>query len=138
MNPFLKPDQTIDLHEFLARGPQHTEILFKEFFSQQIAEERKAQPSMLLKIYRINRYSPSNNVEIIQAYSNSQAAYLFLLYETKYYDSYPFTERLQECIDLGSLTPYDIYLLTIDNIFDKDMTYSDYLTEIDSLVIVHP
>ena len=138
MNPFEKPDQTIDLYEFLDRGPHQTETLFKDFFLQQTTEELKSSSSPILKIYRINRYIPSNNVEIIQAYSNSQAAYLFLLYETKYYDNYPFTERLQECLDVGSLTPYDIYLLTVDNIFDKDITYNDYLTELENLVMIHP
>ena len=139
MNPFDFPDQPMDVDEFIENGPEITDSLLKDFFRRQVAEEIiDGKISNNLKIYKINRCHQDDNVEIIQAYNNSQAAYLFLLYEAKLPDSYPFTERLQHCRDLGPLTPYDIYLLIIHTILDKDIDYNDYLTEVSKLIILRP
>jgi len=139
MNPFDTPDQSIDLDEFIDYGPEKTEVAFKDFFRRQVIEELvDGKSPNKFKIYKINRHNQNDDTEIIQAYNNSQAAYLFLLYESKSPDCYPFTERLHHCRDLGELTPYDIYLLVIHSIFDKDIEYNDYLSEVNKLTILRP
>ena len=139
MNPFEYPDQVFDLGEFLELNQIHTEILFKEFFYNQLNQEfNDGAQNKVIKNYLINRYTKNNNIEIIQAYNNSQAAYLYLIYEAKYANHFPFTERLRHCSDLGDLTPYDIYSLTIHNIFDKDLCFNDYVAEIEKIIILHP
>lgn len=157
MNPFNTPDQAFNVGEFLMNDPKKTEILFKSFFQEQVNEDLldhhilavsqkdKVIEPPKLKNYLITRYIDTSNhesvpqsVEIIQAYTQSQASYLFLLYESKTVDSFPFTERLHYWLDMGPLTPYDVYLLTIDCVFDKDLYYNDYLTEIEQLAIIRP
>jgi hypothetical protein len=139
MNPFDHPDQAIDVDEFIASGVHKTEISFKDFFRRQVAEEIiDGKISNNLKIYQIIRCNQGEDVEIIQAYNDAQAAYLFLLYETKLPDSYPFTERLQHCRDLGFLTPYDMYLLVIHTIMDQEIEYNDYLKKVSKLTILCP
>jgi hypothetical protein len=139
INPFDYPDQVMNIDDFLGTGQENTENLFKEFFRKQVSEDIiDGKISNSLKIYKINRCHPDSNVEIIQAYNNSQAAYLFLLYETQSPECYPFTDRLQHCRDLGPLTPYDVYLLVVHTILDKDIEHNDYLTEINQLIILCP
>lgn len=139
MNPFEVPDQSFSLEKFLQGNLNKIEYLFKDFFLKQVNEEIDNCNCLTeLKTYLINSHSSNNTVEIIYAYTNSQAAYLFLLYETKNPESFPFVERLKECKDLGQLTPYDIYVLTIHNIFDKDIKNNNYLSEIEKVIILNP
>ncbi len=163
MNPFSTPDQAFNVGEFLTNDPKKVEILFKGFFQEQVNEDLldnhilaisqkdKCIMPPKLKNYLVTRYvssftidlatgeqMPSPSVELIQAYTQSQASYLFLLYESKTPDCFPFAERLHYWVDMGPLTPYDVYLLTIDSIFDKDLHYNDYLTEVDQLTIIRP
>lgn len=137
-NPFEHPDQPFDVGQFLENGAEQTEILFKDFFKKQVGDDINDSQYSGLKIYSIHRYVPINNIEIIQAYNNTQAAYLYLLYDAKCPSIYPFTTYLSYCVDLGPLTPYDVYLLTVHNIFDKDLLYCDYLVEHDQLIIIRP
>lgn len=163
MNPFNTPDQVFNVRDFLTNDPKKIEILFKGFFQEQvncdlldnhilsIRQKDKVMTPPKLKNYLITRYissltidspneehMPSPSVEVIQAYTQSQASYLFLLYETKTPDCFPFAERLHHWVDMGPLTPYDVYSLTIDSIFDQDLCYNDYLTEVDQFTIIRP
>ncbi len=139
MNPFDHPEIAVDIIEIIENCHGNIEIFFKEFFYKQIMEEINKKKSINnLKIYKVNRYQNCKNIEIIQAYTNAHAAYLFLLYETKLSNCYPFIEKLRCCQGLGLLTPYDIYLLVIHNIFDDDIEFNDYLEKADQLIILCP
>ena len=138
MNPFEHPDQVFDLEEFLKMNQIHTEILFKDFFFFQVNQELNDMSDRAIKNYIINRCVKNDDIEIIQAYNNSQAAYLYLISEAKYTNNYPFTRKLKQCTGLGSLTPYDIYSLTIHNIYDMELDVDDHLIEKKKIIILHP
>ena len=153
INPFSNPSESFDVNQ-LKREFQNSsnlsmsiEKFVKDFFYQQVIEDiSDNRKSTDLQIYKINRVNDtSNKVEIIQAYTKSQAVYLYLLYQTKDKHSHPFTDCLDWCLDLGSnfeVTPYDIYSMTIQEIFGKELLYnddtSDYLSEVGQLIILRP
>ncbi len=159
MNPFNTPDEPFDLTDFLQNDPIKVDILFKNFFQQQVEDEisndlvlnylRQKRDKMIvpiqLKNYHVKRQdlnvNPNYqklNVEIIQALCLPQAVYLFLLHENKSSESYPFYEALMLWEDMGPLTPYDLYSLVISSLFDKDISFNDYLVEIDKIDIIKP
>src|SRR5437588_824203 len=97
MNPFADPGHTFDVNLYLNEGPEADVIeqQFHEFFKQQVSEDLlDGAGASQLKIYLVHREYQSKDIEVVQACLDSQAANLFLLYETKFPDSYPFTERL--------------------------------------------
>jgi hypothetical protein len=49
-----------------------------------------------------------------------------------------FSEYLEYCIGMGSLTPFDVYSFVIQAIFDKDMSLDSYLSEHNKLIILGP
>ena len=148
-NPFKAPDQSFDLVDFLDTDINQTEIMFKNFFSEQVNNDlidhyndNETDSPPQLKNYLIHRYSTSSPLpqplELIQAYIQSQAAYLFLLNEVQLPDCFPFTERLRYWLDMSPLTPYDLYVLTVDTIFDSDLPFNDYVTEVSDFCFIRP
>lgn len=141
-NPFDTPHESFDVTEFFSRGPNKIENTIREFFCRIVNEELNSLPkNSKLKVYQINRFPTNKNnqkIEIIQAYCQAQATYLYLLHETKSSDSYPFTEHLEYCTNMELLTPYDVYNLMIHCAFDTESSNNEYLSEINQFILLYP
>ena len=140
LNPFDYPDQPFDVSQWLDPevNPLHDwermETQVRAFFRQQVAQE----PTYKLKVYRIIQPYPKTELELIHAYNQSQASYLYLLYQSRCPNQYPFMDQLSQCCDLGPLTPYDIYVLSVHNIFASEDDQHPYLVEYEQVILLYP
>lgn len=141
VNPFDYPDAMVDFDQFLENPIEDIERMFKDFFMKQVNNEL-AQTNELInqvKLYRAVRYSSSSNdceYVFIKARTQSQAVYLFLLHETCNDDNYLFAEVLTMVKSLGLMSPVEVLNYIIQQMFNTDIPYSDYLIEVKSLSII--
>ena len=132
MNPFKDPLTSVDFDKFLDQPIQQVENMFKDFFGSQFINPKP------IKLYRVVRAGKDSDYIFIKAWSRDQAVYFYLLHESKYPDNYLFAEVLSLIKNMGLMSPIEAYTYIIQQMFNTDIPFSDYLIEVNTLSIIEP